>query len=96
MVQRLFKSSMVRLLVNTEFIPFMSYYALVTLLRYLATYKNVDLNDIHFKILVSSKHWPQLSNSNSLSNYLLSSRSKCILIDVGKQGKGLHEGIIYF
>ncbi len=87
---------MVTLLVNTMFITFMSCHALVTLLGYLAVYENVGSTDSHFPLLVSSEHWPQLSNSDSLSNYLFTARSQCMLIYVGTQGKGLHEGFIHF
>ena len=95
-VQRLFKSSMVTLLVNTMFIPFTSCPALVTLLRYSAIYKNNGLNDNHFLLLVSNKYWHQLSISKSLSNYLPGPKSQCMLMYVGIQGKGLHGGFIHF
>ena len=72
-VQRLFKSSVVTF--NVMFIPFMSCLALVTMLWYSAIYENDGLNDNHFLLLVSSKHWPQLSTSNSLTNYLFGPKS---------------------
>ncbi len=74
-VQRLFESSVVTLLANIMFIPFISSRELLILLWYSAVYKNVGLNDNHFLLLVLSKHWPQLSIPHSRSNYLTGPRS---------------------
>ena len=43
----------------------------LSLLRFSAVYEKVGFIDSHSPLLVPSKHWPQLSISNSLSNYLL-------------------------
>ncbi len=87
---------MVTLLVITKFIPYMLCLALVTMLWYLAIHKNVDLNDIHFLLLASSKSGPQLSIFNSLTKHLPCPWSERMLMYVENQGKGLHEGFIDF
>ena len=90
------KTSMVTLLVKSKLIPFMSYDACFSLAWYLVVYKSFGSNDIHVLILVLTKCWPKLSNSNSQSSYLFDSRSQCMLLHMRIRGKGFHTSSTQF